>query len=104
MEAICSSKTSVLIRATRRHIPEDGILRSHRHENLQSHASCLPEGTVEFRPVTYKFACALRATELSYLLARAKFEIRRVYHSLYENSLKLPSVTIRLTSFKSIRL
>jgi hypothetical protein len=37
MEAIRSSKTSVLIGATRRHISEDGILHSHRRENLKSY-------------------------------------------------------------------
>jgi hypothetical protein len=37
MDAICSSETSVLTNATRRHIQNDGILHSHRHENLQSY-------------------------------------------------------------------
>jgi hypothetical protein len=35
MEAIQFSETSVLTRATLRHIPEDGILY-HRRENLKS--------------------------------------------------------------------
>jgi hypothetical protein len=43
MEAIFSCETSVHTRSTRRHIPEDGILHRHRHENLKPYTteSCL---------------------------------------------------------------
>jgi hypothetical protein len=39
MEALSTSETSILTRATRRNIPQDAILYSHRSENTKSYTA-----------------------------------------------------------------
>jgi hypothetical protein len=42
MEEIRSSETSVLTKATRRNVPEDVTIRSHRRENIKSYIALKP--------------------------------------------------------------
>jgi hypothetical protein len=89
MEAVSSSETSVLTRATQLNIPEDAILHSHRRENLKSYIA-LTSWAVWWRrnvsPVKYELGFytpedAILHSHRRENLKSHKFEEVRVYRS-----------------------
>jgi hypothetical protein len=69
MEALSSSETSAFTRATRRNIPENAILHSHRRKNLKSYIA-LTGWTMQRRrnvsPVKYKLGFYIPENDILY--------------------------------------
>jgi hypothetical protein len=75
-EALSSSETSILTRTTRRNIPEDTILRSHRRENLKSYISYFVSQVDCFLRLMSVSFCMRLSSQACYLSALSHADIR----------------------------
>jgi hypothetical protein len=71
---LSTTETSVLTKATRRNIPGDAILHSHRHESLKSYKVLLSLYFVSFLSVSifFQIVCEVNITEANSALCLTK--------------------------------
>jgi hypothetical protein len=96
--AICSCETPVLIRATERNIPEDGILHSHRRENLKSYIAltgCALWRTRDVSPVRYELGFYIPEDGILHSHRRERLKSYTAIISL--------SITDRYSVFRKVR-
>jgi hypothetical protein len=77
LEALSFSETSVLTRVTRRNIPEDGILHSHRRENLKSYIALTGWALQRRRnvsPVKYELGFYILEDDILHSQCRGNFK------------------------------
>jgi hypothetical protein len=93
------SETLVLTRATQRHIPDGGILHSHRHENLKSYSCYLVHRTNKVFSQTFTLS-TVRGEEFTFQSPNAE-DIRDLVIYFLEGLKKRSKFVIALQDYKA---